>query len=117
MSDFVNLNDDGALTRTGHGYGQDADTGQTESRNFRSRMDQSQQGLRGRAGLQFTGLTTQHAGNLTRLGQQFAEQAYRLVKGEEAVVTADGEAFTTQQPVTSTVDGQTSTLTRPINAV
>lgn len=116
MSDYLNLTETGALTRAGQGYGQDADAGASESRSFQGRMDQSQQGLRGRAGLQFTGLTTQHAGNLARLGRQFAEQAYRAVKGEQAVLSADDEAFTAQQAAASTVDTQASALTRPINA-
>jgi hypothetical protein len=116
MSEFVNLNETGALTRAGQGYGQDADSGATESRTFQGRMDQSQQGLRGRAGTQFTSMTTQHAGNLALLGRQFAEQAYRAVRGEQAIVTADDEAVTAQQATVSTVDTQTSVISRPINA-
>ncbi|MPZ27663.1 MAG: hypothetical protein GEV12_14950 [Micromonosporaceae bacterium] len=115
MSDFVNLSDRGALTRAGQGYDGSAQDGTAESRSFQGRMDQSQQGLRGRAGMQFTGMTTQHAGNLVALGRQFAEQAFRAVRGEQAVVTADDDAFTTQQTIASTVDTQTSAVTRPIN--
>jgi hypothetical protein len=116
MSEFVNLNEAGALTQAGHGYRQDADAGVTESRSFQRRMDQSQPGLRGRAGREFTALTTQHAGNLARLGRQFAEQAHRAVKGEQAILSADDEAFTAQQAAASMVDSQSSALTRPINA-
>lgn len=115
MPDYVNLNETGVLTQAGQGYDSDAQDGGTESRNFRGRMEQSQPGLRGRAGLQFTGLTTQHAGNLQLLGQQFANQAYRAVKGEQALLTADDDAFTAQQAVASTVDTQSTEVTRPIN--
>ena len=116
MSDYVNLNETGALSKAGQGYGQDADTGAAESRAFLGRMEQSQQGLRGSAGLRFTGVTTQHSANLALLGKQFAEQAYRAVRGEQAIVSADTDAFTAQQPVISTVDSQTSVLNRPIQA-
>jgi hypothetical protein len=116
MPDFVNLNETGALSRAGQGYDGNAQDGVSESRTFQSRMDQSQAGLRGRAGLQFTGVTSQHAGNLALLGRQFAEQAYRAVKGEQAVVAADDEAVTAQQAVASTIDTQTSAINRPINA-
>lgn len=116
MSDFVNLNDRGALTSAGQGYDGSGQDGASESRSFQGRMDQSQQGLRGRAGIQFTGMTTQHAGNLVALGRQFAEQAFRVVRGEQAVITADDDAFTAQQPITSTIDTHTSAVTRPINA-
>lgn len=116
MTDFVNLNETGALTRSGQGYDGNAQDGASESRSFQGRMDQSQQGLRGRAGIQFSGMTTQHAGNLVALGRQFAEQAFRVVRGEQAVVTADDDAFTTQQAIASNVDTQTSAVTRPINA-
>jgi hypothetical protein len=99
MSEFVNLNEAGALTQAGHGYRQDADAGVTESRSFQRRMDQSQPGLRGRAGREFTALTT-----------------HRAVKGEQAILSADDEAFTAQQAAASMVDSQSSALTRPINA-
>lgn len=114
-ADYVNLNETGALTQAGQGYDTNSQDGATESRNFRSRMDQSQIGLRGRSGLQFTNLTTQHAGNLQLLGQQIANQAYRAVKGEQTLVATDDEAFSLQQAVASNVDTQTTTFNRPIN--
>jgi hypothetical protein len=118
MSDnFVNLNEQGALTRAGQGYDADSQDSQGESRNFQGRMDSSQSGLRGRTGVQFTGLTSQHAGNLAMLGSQFAEQAFRAVRGEQTIVGSDDDAHSLQATSASTVDTQTSTINRPINAV
>lgn len=113
--DFVNLNDIGQLTRAGQGYGADAESGANESRTFENRMSVSQAGLRGRAGMQFTGMTGTHAGNLRLLGAQFAEQALRAVRGEQTVVSADEDAHNVQQATASTVESQTSMITRPIN--
>lgn len=116
MSDqFVNLNETGALTRSGQSYQTDAQDSQTQSNNFRGKMSQSQAGLRGRAGTQFTGMTDTHSENLKRLGAQFAEQAVRAVRGEQAVTTGEDEAVNTQQAGVSNVESQISTLSRPIN--
>jgi hypothetical protein len=115
-SEFVHLEEVGGLTQAGRGYQGDAQDSQTQSQAFRSRMEQSQVGLQGRAGLQFMGMTDTHASNLVRLGQQFAEQAIRAVRGEQAIVTGDDESFAVQQTVASTVDGQVSTMSRSINA-
>jgi hypothetical protein len=113
---YVNLNEVGGLSGAGEGYGADADTGVTEARKFQGRMDASQQGLRGRAGASFTNTTGTHATNLRLLGQQFAEQAVRAVRGEQAIVASDDESVTAQQATASTVDGQTSLMSRPVNA-
>lgn len=115
MSGYVNLSEVGGLTRAGQGYGEDAESSQNESRNFVSRMDQSQQGLRGRTGTQFTNMVGQHGANLALLGRQFAEQAYRAVKGEEAIVATDDEGYDVQQSTAATVHDQTSLINRPIN--
>lgn len=115
-NDFVHLEEVGGLTRAGQGYQADAQDGQSQSASFRSRMEQSQVGLQGRAGLQFMGMTDTHASNLVRLGQQFAEQAIRAVRGEQAIVTGDDESVATQQTVASNVDGQISTMSRVINS-
>lgn len=115
MSGYVNLSETGGLTQAGQRYDAEGDDSQATARTFQSRMDQSQQGLRGRTGIQFTNMTTQHGGNLALLGQQFAQQAYRAVKGEQAIVTADDEAHDIQTVTASTVDTQTSAISRPIN--
>jgi hypothetical protein len=112
---FVHLEEVGGLSRAGQGYQGDAQDGQAQSAAFRGRMEQSQAGLRGRTGMQFTGMTDTHSTNLVRLGQQFAEQAIRAVRGEQAIVGGDDESVTTQQATASTVEGQISTLNRPIN--
>lgn len=115
-SNFVNLNETGALTRSGQHYQTDGQDSAAQSANFRGKMSQSQSGLRGRAGMQFVGMTDTHSENLKRLGAQFAEQAVRAVRGEQAISAGEDESVTTQQATVSTVDGQTSTLNRPINA-
>jgi 2-keto-3-deoxy-galactonokinase len=116
MPDHLHLTELGALTRAGQGYDQDAEAGVAEARSFQGRMELSQAGLRGRAGRQFTSLTAQHASNLALLGRQFAEQAYRVVKGEQAVVATDHQAAAALQAAASAVDTHASALRRPINA-
>jgi hypothetical protein len=115
MSNFVNLNDVGGLSTAGRAYGADADTGASEARTFEGRMAASHQGLRGRAGMSFTGMTGTHSANLQLLGQRFAEQAVRAVRGEQTIVSSDDESFTAQQATATTVDGQTSLMSRTIN--
>jgi hypothetical protein len=116
MSDkFVNLTETGALTRTGHHYQGDNQDSLAQSDRFRNQMAQSQSGLRGRAGLQFMGMTGTHAENLKRLGAHFAEQAVRAVRGEQTILAGEDESVTTQQTTASTVEGQVSTLNRQIN--
>jgi hypothetical protein len=115
MSGYVNLSETGGLIQAGQRYDTEGTDSQATARNFQGRMDQSQQGLRGRTGLQFTTMTTQHSSNLALLGQQFAEQAYRAVKGEQAIVNADDEAHDLQTVTASGVDTQTSAINRPIN--
>jgi hypothetical protein len=51
------------------------------------------------------------------LGSQFAEQAFRAVRGEQTIVGSDDDAHSLQATSASTVDTQTSTINRPINAV
>ncbi|HLU46094.1 MAG TPA: hypothetical protein VKZ67_13950 [Natronosporangium sp.] len=115
MSGYVNLSEAGGLTQAGQRYDAEADDSQATARTFQGRMDQSQQGLRGRTGMQFTSMTTQHSTNLALLGRQFAQQAYRAVKGEQAILNADDEAHDLQSVTASTVDTQTSSISRPIN--
>jgi hypothetical protein len=114
VSDTVNLNDVGALTRSGQGYGTTAEDNQAESRNFASRMEASQQGLRGAAGGTFSRVADTHGGNLTQLANQIAEQAVRAVRGERTIVTADEEADSSQGSTAASVDGATSAVSRPI---
>lgn len=116
MPNYVNLNEVGGLTQSGQGYGGEADTGAAEARTFASRMEASQTGLRGRTGAQFTNVTGTHGGNLALLAQQFAEQAVRAVRGEQTIVAADDEAHGAQQGTAASIEGQTSLISRPINA-
>lgn len=114
MSDYVNVNDVGGLTRAGQGYDGTAGDSVAESRNFAGRMDASKQGLQGAAGRVFTGVADQHAGNLTQLANQIAQQAIRAVRGEQTIVNADDESVSTQQTTVSAVDGEARAVSRPI---
>jgi uncharacterized protein YukE len=113
--DFVNLNEVGALTRSGQGYEGTAEDNSAESRNFAGRMDASRQGLKGAAGTTFTNVADQHSSNLTQLANQIAQQALRAVRGESTVVNADSDADTAQSNTVSAVDTQSSAVARPIN--
>jgi uncharacterized protein YukE len=114
MSDYVNLNEVGGLTRAGKGYDGTAQDNTAESRNFSSKMDASKQGLQGAAGRAFTGAADQHAGNVTLLANQIAQQALRAVRGEQTIVSSDEEALANQQSTVSAVDGETQAVSRPI---
>jgi hypothetical protein len=113
---YVNLNETGVLSQSGARYESTADDSQGEAQSFRGRMEASQHGLRGGAGRVFTGVTDQHAGNLTLLAQQIAEQAVRAVRAEREIVGADEESVRTQQGLVSAVDDQARAISRPINA-
>jgi hypothetical protein len=113
--EYVNLNDVGALTRSGQGYDASADDSAGESRTFVGRMDASRQGLRGAAGTTFTNIAGTHGDNLMLLGGQIADQALRAVRGEQAVVSADGDADSAQSATLAAADGQTQAVSRPIN--
>lgn len=112
--DYVNLNEVGGLTRAGQGYDGTSGDNVAESRNFASKMDASKQGLQGSAGRAFTGVADQHAGNLTQLANQIAQQAMRAVRGEQVVVNSDDEAVSAQQSTAAAVDGETQAVSRPI---
>jgi hypothetical protein len=114
--DYVNLNDVGALTRSGQGYDTNAQDSAAESRTFSGRMDVSRQGLRGSAGTTFTNVAEAHSGNLVTLAGHIAQQALRAVRGEQAVVTADDEANAAQSSTVSTVETNMTAVSRPINA-
>lgn len=112
--EFVNLNEAGALTRSGQGYDGTAEDHAGESRTFSGRMDASHQGLRGAAGTTFTGVAEGHSANLTALAAQIAQQALRAVRGESAIVSSDVDADSAQSAAVSAVDSQGTALSRPI---
>jgi hypothetical protein len=115
VADFVNLNDVGTLSRSGQGYGHVSDDKAGESRQFLGKMEASQRGLIGNAGTTFTNVSTTHGGNLVQLANRIAEQAIRAVRGEKTLLTADEDAHGAQTPTLSTVEGNTSLVSRPIN--
>lgn len=112
--DYVNLNEVGALTKSGQGYEGTAEEKAGESRTFSGRMDASRQGLRGAAGTTFTSVADQHSGNLTQLANQIAQQALRAVRGEQTIVSADQDSDTAQAPTLTAVETQTTAVSRPI---
>lgn len=112
--EYVNLNDVGALTRSGQGYDANADDNAAESRAFIGRMDSSRQGLRGAAGSTFTTIAGAHGDNLVLLANQIADQALRAVRSEQAVVAADGDADAAQASTLAATEGQTQAVSRPI---
>jgi hypothetical protein len=113
--DFVNLNEVGALTRSGQGYEGTAEDKAAESRNFAGRMDASHQGLKGAAGTTFTGVAESHSSNLTQLANQIAQQALRAVRGESTILNADSDADSAQGGTMAAVQTQESAVSRPIN--
>jgi hypothetical protein len=104
---FVNLNEQGLLSQAGRNYDGTAQDSDSEARNFGGRMDASRTYLRGSAGTTFTGVAQAHTGNLSLLGVQIADQAYRAVQAEQAVVGADDDARTAQAGAQQTVEGLT----------
>lgn len=112
--EYVNLNDVGALTHAGQGYGSTADDNAAESRTFVGRMEASQQGLRGAAGITFNGIAGAHGDNLVLLANQIADQGMRAVRGEQVVVSADGDADAAQSSTLAATEGQTQAVSRQI---
>lgn len=112
--DYVNLNEVGALTRSGRGYDGTAEDNAAESRSFLGRMDASQQGLRGAAGNTFTAVADTHGSNLVQLANQIAQQAIRAVRGEQTVVSSDESSDSAQAATVTAVETQTSAVSRPI---
>lgn len=115
MADYVNLNDVGALTRSGQGYDGVAQDKAGEARSFVGKMEASQRGLIGHAGTTFTNVAETHGGNLAQLAQRIAEQAVRAVRGEQTLLTADQDSQSHQTSTLSAVEGNTSAVSRPIN--
>jgi hypothetical protein len=115
MSNFVNLNEAGVLSRSGQGYGANAEDHNAESHGFRGRMDASQAGLKGAAGNTFTTIADTSANNLVQLANRIAEQAVRAVRAENTLITADEDATGAQQVSLSNMDSHASALSRPIN--
>jgi hypothetical protein len=112
--EYVNLNDVGALTRSGQGYDSTAEDNAAESRTFAGRMEASQQGLRGAAGSTFTNVATMHGGNLTSLANHIADQAFRAVHSERVVVDADGQADSAQSATLAGTESQSQAVSRQI---
>lgn len=112
--EYVNLNDVGALTRSGQGYDANADDNAAESRAFIGRMETSRQGLRGAAGSTFTTIADTHGNNVMLLANQIAEQAMRAVRSEQTVVSADSDADAAQATTLAAAEGQTQAVSRPI---
>ncbi len=112
--EYVNLNDIGALTKSGQGYEGTAEDKAAESRSFSGRMDASRQGLKGSAGTTFTNVAEAHGGNLVQLANQIAQQALRAVRGEHTIVTADEDSDTAQASTVTAVHTQASAVSRPI---
>ncbi|WP_436532169.1 hypothetical protein [Actinoplanes sp. HUAS TT8] len=115
MSDFVNLNDVGALTRSAQGYEGVAEDKASESRSFSGKMDASQRGLIGNAGSTFTNVADSHTANLTQLANRIAEQAVRAARGEKTLVSADEDANSAQSGTQNTIESNASAVSRPIN--
>jgi hypothetical protein len=112
--EFVNLNEAGALTRSGQGYDGTADDHAGEARTFSGRMDASHQGLRGAAGAAFRGVADGHSANVAALARHIAEQAVRAVRGDATIVDTDTNAHSAQAASVTAVDTQTTALSRPI---
>ena len=113
---FVNLNEQGLLSQTGRNYDGTAQDSDAEARSFGGRMDASRTYLRGSAGNTFTGVAQTNTGNLTLLATQIADQAYRAVRAEQAVVSADGDAHTAQGGAQQSAEGLTSQAAARITA-
>lgn len=116
MSNFVNLNEAGVLSKSGQGYYANAEDQNSESHDFRGRMEASHHGLRGAAGNTFTSVAGLSAANLTQLANQIADQAVRAVRGEDALVTADEDADSAERPNITNMEDHSSAVSRPINA-
>jgi ABC-type branched-subunit amino acid transport system ATPase component len=116
MSEFVNLNETGVLSKSGQGYGANAEDQNSESHSFRGRMDASQGGLKGAAGNTFTNVADTSANNLVQLANRIVEQAVRAVRAENTLITADEDATGVQQVSVSNMDSHASAVSRPINA-
>lgn len=115
MSNFVNLNETGALTNAGKQYGGNAEDQNAESTNFRGRMEASHHGLKGSAGGTFSSVAHMSAGNLTQLANQIVDQAVRAVRAEKGLVTADEDAESAQHSTLGAVENHGAAVMRPIN--
>jgi uncharacterized protein YukE len=115
VSNFVNLNEVGVLSRSGQGYGTNAEDHNAESHSFRGRMDASQQGLKGAAGNTFTNVADTSSNNLVQVANRIVEQAVRAVRTENALVVSDEDAHGAQQVSLSNVEAHASAVSRPIN--
>jgi hypothetical protein len=116
VSNFVNLNETGALTHAGKQYGANAEDQNSESTNFRGRMEAANHGLKGAAGGTFGTVADLSATNLTQLANQIAEQAVRAVRAEGGLVHSDEDADGLQHGTLANVESHSSAVARPINA-
>jgi len=115
VGNFVNLNEQGVLSKSGQGYDTNAQDQHAASQQFRGQMEASQHGLKGTAGNTFTGVSHLSAGNLTQLANQIAEQAVRAVRAEHTLVSSDQDADSVQQVNVSNMEAHASAVSRPIN--
>lgn len=115
MAEFVNLNEVGALTRSGKQYGTNAEENLASAKNHLAKMEGMQSGFKGAAGKTFQGVSQVSAGNHGQLAKQIAEQARRAVLAEKSAVTGDEESTQGQQAARGAVESLTSNVSRPIN--
>lgn len=115
MSEFLNLEQVGALTRSGQQYAGNAEENAGAAKNHLAKMEGVQAGFRGAAGSVFQNISGVSVTNLSHLARQIADQAERAVMTERAAVTGDEEAHQGQQGTVSAAENFTSAAIRPIN--
>jgi uncharacterized protein YukE len=115
MGEFVNLNEVGALTRSGQQYGDNAEQNVASAKNHLAKMEGLQSGFKGAAGSTFQGVSQVSAANHGQLGRQIAEQARRAVLAERAALVGDEESTQGQRTAQSAADAMATSVSRPIN--
>jgi hypothetical protein len=116
MSDYLNLNEAGALTQSGKNYAGNAEENLSGAKNQLSKMEGVETGFRGAAGSTFQGNSAVSATNHAAIAKQIADQAMRAVLGEKAALQSDEDAMQTQQATRSAAEGLTPMLNRSITA-
>jgi hypothetical protein len=111
----VNLNEVGALIRSGRRYGGTGEASLGAANAHQARMEGIQEGFRGLGGSRAQEVAALGSQTTVQLAQHFVDQARRAELAEMSALSGDEEAHQAQQAAHSSTESSQQGSIRPIN--
>lgn len=114
MANFLNLNEEGALTQSGRTTNTLAEEHDAQSRTHMDQVESTAPELQGRGGTAFRNAGALAGTNERALAEQFVAEAMDVAGAETEIMGADESAATANDAAVTGFDAQTFQLNRTI---